>query len=263
MSLDEKDENGLTDQDDSQPVPLTGKVSIKSIIAGIETNQTISEIPNIPVDDNNEEPVSESVFSEFTSVSELPESTRNSVSVSVNNSVTKISEGATNSTITQKSPKNHRAIEVIAPPVKGPIGYSSAVASATSFDASKVNRQMNQREPMAMMMNVGDIEAMFNEAVLEALREMATQSMQQAVDKSAQEEVFASMKRATLERNPPYSSAPATSAVQPKQAQHHLLQDQVEIINPFPELEIKPFNLTLEREIVHDETAQPPLGNTP
>ena len=44
-------------------------------------------------------------------------------------------------------------------------------------------------------MNAHDIESMSNEAVLEALREMATQSMQQAADKSAAEEVFASMQK--------------------------------------------------------------------
>ena len=99
----------------------------------------------------------------------------------------------------------------------------------TNFDGQAVNRQ-----PMAMMMNAADIEAMSNEAVLEALREMATQSMTTAAQKSAEEEVFASIQKSieNTEPNP---------------------DDEV-----FPDIDIKPVDLKVEREIqVHND--QPAL----
>ena len=96
---------------------------------------------------------------------------------------------------------------------------------------------------MAMLMNAHDIESMSNEAVLEALREMATQSMQQAADKSAAEEVFASMQKTITnsghQDQPPQNGAPST------QTEH--------IETVFPELEVKPVELKIEREIVQED----------
>ena len=102
--------------------------------------------------------------------------------------------------------------------------------SVTNFDGNAVNRT-----PMAMMMNAADIEAMSNEAVLEALREMATQSMTTAAQKSAQEEVFASIQK-SIEA-------------------HH---EEGEVVEVMPELDVKPVELKIEREIqVHND--QPAL----
>ena len=92
-------------------------------------------------------------------------------------------------------------------------------------------------------MNAHDIESMSNEAVLEALREMATQSMQQAADKSAAEEVFASIQKTITnsghQDQPPQNGAPLT------QTEH--------IETVFPELEVKPVELKIEREIVQED----------
>lgn len=96
---------------------------------------------------------------------------------------------------------------------------------------------------MAMLMNAHDIESMSNEAVLEALREMATQSMQQAADKSAAEEVFASMQKTI-----------ANSGHQDQQSQNGVTISQSEHIETvFPELEVKPVELKIEREIVQED----------
>ena len=100
---------------------------------------------------------------------------------------------------------------------------------------------------MAMLMNAHDIESMSNEAVLEALREMATQSMQQAVDKSAAEEVFASMQKTVTNSGHQdgqsatgQNGAPLTHTTEP-------------IETVFPDLEIKPVELKIEREIVQED----------
>ena len=137
---------------------------------------------------------------------------------------------------------NHRTLElrttnfkpdlatpVKAPPVTSPVAVGDV--SVSNFDGAAVNRQ-----PMAMMMNVADIEAMSNEAVLEALREMATQSMTAAAQKSQQEEIFASIQK-SIEATPPAEGA------------------ELEV---FPELEIAKVDLKVEREIqVHND--QPAL----
>ena len=93
---------------------------------------------------------------------------------------------------------------------------------------------------MAMLMNAHDIESMSNEAVLEALREMATQSMQQAVDKSAAEEVFASMQKTITDSG--HQDGPSQNGVPPT---------QIETV--FPDLEVKPVELKIEREIVQED----------
>ena len=98
---------------------------------------------------------------------------------------------------------------------------------------------------MAMLMNAHDIESMSNEAVLEALREMATQSMQQAVDKSAAEEVFASMQKTITNSGHQDPSGPAQNGAPLTHT------EQIETV--FPDLEIKPVELKIEREIVQED----------
>ena len=84
--------------------------------------------------------------------------------------------------------------------------------------------------------------------------------MQAAADKSAQEEIFASMKRATLERTVPEErnarTVPEVETTRTVPVQDGAGDEGLEVA--YPQLEVKPFNLTLEREIVHDENISNP-----
>ena len=72
---------------------------------------------------------------------------------------------------------------------------------------------------------------MSNEAVMEALRSMATQSLKRVAEKSANEELFAGMVKAKKELEE--QAGPETG-----QVEHH-----------YPELSIVQPTLTLERQI--------------
>lgn len=218
----------------SRPTDL---ISVKSVIQSIETSQTITDIPSTSIDSKmiseveSKPPQSETDVS-LTEVSQLT-STMDTDQSAI--TVSAMTTKPTSASQAHLDENNHRTLNLVT--TNYPDNLATTVAtnspvnvSVTNFDGAAVNRQ-----PMAMMMNAADIEAMSNEAVLEALREMATQSMTTAAQKSAQEEVFASIQK-SIEA-------------------HH---EEGEVVEVMPELDIKAVDLKVEREIqVHND--QPAL----
>ena len=218
----------------SRPTDL---VSVKSVIQSIETSQTITDIPTTLIDSKMISEIDSKASQSETDVS-LTEISQLTSTLDTDQSAITVSAMPTKPTSASQAhldENNHRTLDLVTTNYSDNLATTVATnspvnVSVTNFDGAAVNRQ-----PMAMMMNSADIEAMSNEAVLEALREMATQSMTAAAHKSAQEEVFASIQK-SIEA-------------------HH---EEGEVVEVMPELDIKAVDLKVEREIqVHND--QPAL----
>ena len=106
---------------------------------------------------------------------------------------------------------------------------------------------------------------MSNEAVMDALRSMATQSLQRAADKSANDELFASMKKAHAEEleqeNQP--SLPEISIIQPSLVLERQIQVHDEVITERDEqkiVQVKTANINFEVEEMDSREIKPDLG---
>lgn len=155
---------------------------------------------------------------------------------------------------------NHRAIEVVPPLPLKTFGRKAPVESKPEVDGEHINNN-----PLNVLLQDDQYANMSNEAVMDALRSMATQSLQRAADKSANDELFASMKKAQEEEleQENHPSLPEISIIQPSLVLERQIQVHDEVITERDEqkiVQVKTANINFEVEEMDPRELKPDLG---